>query len=186
MPKFFLIGAAITLLGVFVLIGGKVSPSMSNYFGDFLALCASFFYAGFLLISYHLRDKIESSVIMLISSLGSALTLFMISFFVEGIQVPHGFEELWPIFGLTICLQVIGHNLLAHCQGKISVNLSSIICLSQPAIAFIYSFLIFKETISTKEILGIIIVMIGVYIVKSQYKTESSVENIDCDRNKAA
>ena len=140
--KFFFVGAAITLIGVFILIGGKINPNMSNYFGDLLAFCASFFYACFLLISYKLRDRIASSVIMFISGFGSAFTLFIASASVEGIQIPSGIKELIPLVGLTLFLQVIGHNLLAHCQGKINVNLSSIICLSQPAIASIYSFLL--------------------------------------------
>lgn len=168
-PKFFFVGAGITIIGVFILIGGKVHPSTSNYFGDFLAFCASFFYASFLLISYRLRDRIESSVIMFVSGFGSVTALLIAANLIEGFQVPHGIDQLWPLFGLTLCLQVIGHNLLAHCQGRISVNLSSIICLSQPAIASIYSLVIFSETISPKEVLGIIIVMAGVYLVKAQY-----------------
>ncbi len=170
-PKFFFAGAVITLLGVFILIGGKINPSTSNYFGNFLAFCASFFYASFLLISYRLRDRIESSVIMFVSGFGSVTALFISSALIEGFQVPNGINELWPLLGLTLCLQVIGHNLLAHCQGKINVNLSSIICLSQPAIASVYSFLLFSEIISPKEIAGIIIVVAGVYLVKAQYHT---------------
>ena len=172
-PKYFFVGAAVTLLGIFVLLGGKINPSTSNYFGDFLAFCASFFYASFLLISYRLRDRISSSVIMFVSGFGSATTLFITSNIIEGFQIPHGVQELWPILGLTFCLQVIGHNLLAHCQGKINVNLSSIICLSQPALASIYSYFIFAETISIKEIVGIIVVMAGVYLVKMQYHKKS-------------
>ncbi|WP_324825366.1 DMT family transporter [Sinanaerobacter sp. ZZT-01] len=168
-PKFFLVGAAITLFGVFVLISGKANPSTSNYFGDFLAFCASFFYASFLLIAYRLRDRLESSVIMFVSSFGSVTALFIFSLFVEGVQVPHGVEQLWPLLALTFCLQIVGHNLLAHCQGKINVNLSSILCLAQPAIASLYSFVIFSERLSIKEIIGIIIVIAGVYLVKAQY-----------------
>ncbi len=173
LPKLFLPGAVLTLAGVFVLIGGKISPVPSNYLGDLSAFGASFFYACFLLISYRLRDRLESSVIMFVSGFGSAFALFVISFFTEGIQVPHGISQLWPLFGLTICLQVVGHNLLAHCQGKINVNLSSVICLSQPAIASVYSFFIFSETISGVEICGIVLVMIGVYLVKAQYKKKN-------------
>ena len=64
LPRLFLPGAAVTLVGVLLLVGGKASPVPDNYFGDFLALAAAFFYAGFLLIAYRLRDSIESSVIM--------------------------------------------------------------------------------------------------------------------------
>ena len=182
-PRFFFLGAVITFTGVFALLGGKINPSAANYFGDFLSFCASFFYAGFLLISYRLRDRIESSVIMFVSGFGSAVALFIVSNFVEGFQVPHGAQELWPIVGLTLCLQVIGHNLLAHCQGKISVNLSSIVCLSQPAIASLYSFFIFSETISIGEIMGILTVMIGVYLVKMQYKESEKVGSCDIFQN---
>ena len=171
-PKFFLTGSFLTLIGIVVLIGGKITPTSSNYFGDFLALCASVFYAAFLLISYRLRNHMESSVIMFVSGFGSLLTLFVVSFFAEGIQVPHGIEELWPLFGLTICLQLIGHNLLAHCQGKINVNLSSIVCLSQPAIASIYSYFIFSEHMSFKEGIGIVLVISGVFLVKMQYSNK--------------
>ncbi len=171
-PKKFFIGVIVTIFGIFILIGGKTSPSASNYFGDFLALCASFFYAGFLLISYRLRDRVDSSVIMFVSGFGSSITLFISASLIEGFQVPHGSDQLWPLLGLTLCLQVIGHNLLAHCQGKININLSSIICLSQPAVATIYALLIFSEIISAKEVLGIIIVMAGVYLVKAQFNSK--------------
>lgn len=171
-PKFFFVGVAITLLGVFILIGGKVNPNPENYFGDFLSFSASFFYACFLLISYKLRDHLESSVIMFVSGFGSVATLFVTSNLVEGFQIPKSTHDLWPLFGLTLCLQVIGHNLLAHCQGKVNVNLSSIICLSQPAVASIYSFFLFGETLSTKELLGIAIVIVGVYLVKMQYQAK--------------
>lgn len=91
----------------------------------------------------------------------------------EGIQIPHGMGELWPLLGLTLCLQVIGHNLLAHCQGRLNVNLSAIICLCQPVIASVYSFIIFSEMLSVKEVIGIMIVMVGVYLVKVQYSNLS-------------
>ena len=175
-PRFFLIGAVITVMGVFILLGGKINPEKSNYLGDFLAFCASFFYASFILISYRLRDRYESSVIMFVSGFGSVLVLGITSLLAEGIQIPHGAGELWPLIGLTLCLQVIGHNLLAHCQGKISVNLSAIVCLCQPVIASLYSYFIFSETLSTKEVLGIIVVMAGVYLVKAQYTNQQSCE----------
>lgn len=168
-PLTFLFGAFITFIGVLVLLGGKAAPNPENYFGDFLALCASFFYSGFLLIAYKLRDKYTSSVIMFVSGFGSLVGLFSGAAVIEGIQTPTTADALWPLLGLTICLQVVGHNLLAHCQGKLSVNLSSVVCLSQPAIASVYSLLIFNEKITIMEITGILIVITGVFIVQAQF-----------------
>ena len=178
LPRLFLPGAAVTLAGVILLVGGKASPVPDNYFGDFLALAAAFFYAGFLLIAYRLRDSIESSVIMFVSAFGGLVGLFAASLAVEGLQVPQGWNDLWPILALTLCVQVVGHNLLTHCQGKLSVNLSSVICLSQPAIAAVYSWAVFSEQLSHLEILGIVVVMAGVYIVKRQYTAKSAVADV--------
>lgn len=100
-----------------------------------------------------------------------ALSIDPATVYIEGIQVPANVSQLLPLLGLTLCLQVIGHNLLAHCQGKLNINLSSIICLTQPAIASVYSFLVFSEIISVMEILGIVILITGVYLVKLQYGT---------------
>ncbi len=169
LPRLFIPGAAVTLAGVVLLVGGKASPVPGNYYGDFLALAAAFFYAGFLLLAYRLRDRIESSVIMLGSAFGGLVGLFFASWAVEGLQVPLSWGDVWPILALTLCVQVIGHNLLTHCQGKLNVNLSSVICLCQPAIAAVYSWVIFSEQLSWMEILGIVVVMVGVYIVKRQY-----------------
>ena len=178
LPRLFLPGAAVTLAGVILLVGGKASPVPDNYFGDFLALAAAFFYAGFLLIAYRLRDTIDSSVIMFVSAFGGLVGLFAASLAVEGLQVPQGWNDLWPILALTLCVQVVGHNLLTHCQGKLSVNLSSVICLSQPAIAAVYSWAVFSEQLSHLEILGIVVVMAGVYIVKRQYTAKSAVADV--------
>lgn len=168
-PKFFLPGTAITILGVFVLIAGKADPGGSHHFGDLLSLSASFFYAGFLLISYRLRNRISSSVIMFVSGFGSAAALFVTASLAEGFQAPHSLSECYPLFGLTLFLQVIGHNLLAYCQGKVNVNLSSVICLSQPAIASVYAFFVFSETMTAPELVGILIILSGIYLVRAQY-----------------
>ena len=181
LPRLFLPGAAVTLAGVILLVGGKASPVPGNYYGDFLALAAAFFYAGFLLIAYRLRDSIESSVIMFVSAFGGLVGLFAASLAVEGLQVPQGWNDLWPILALTLCVQVVGHNLLTHCQGKLSVNLSSVICLSQPAIAAVYSWAVFSEQLSGLEVLGIVVVIAGVYIVKRQYSAKGTAAEEDTD-----
>ena len=168
-PRMFFLGTGITLIGLMILLGGKVAITSDSYFGDLLAFLTSFFYAAFLLISYRMRQHISSSVIMFISGLGGCVTLMCTSAAIEGLHLPSAASDLLPAFGLTCCLQVIGHNLLTHCQKNVNVNLSSIICLIQPVIASVYSYLLFGETLALPEILGIVIVIFGVYLVKRQF-----------------
>lgn len=168
-PKFYLLGLAISILGVVVLVTGKVTPSRTNYLGDIFAAIACIFYGLYFLSTYKLRDILSSNIILFFGAIGTIIALLLVSFFAEGLQAPNNFPDFLNLLAFAVFVQVIGHNLLAHCQGHLSVNLSSAITLMQPVVAAIYSVLLFGEKLSIKEIIGMIIVIIGVYICKKQY-----------------
>jgi drug/metabolite transporter (DMT)-like permease len=169
-PKFFFIGAIIALIGVVVLLFGKIQPSIDNLKGDLLSFLTSIFYAGFIISVYKLRDNVGSDVIMAISAFGSLAVLAIVVVFTEGFYFPHTIKALLPLLGLALIPQIFGQGLLSFCLGKINVSLSSIITLTQPAIAAVYSFIIFSEILSKMEIAGIFIVLIGVYLAKENSK----------------
>lgn len=171
-PKYYLVGLIIAIIGVVILILGKANPSKSNYIGDLLAGVSCIFYASYLLFSYRLRDRIESSAIMFVGSIGSIIVLAIAASFTGGIQAPSSIKEFCNLLGLALSMQVVGHTLFGYCQGMVSANLSSAVTLLQPAVAAVFSFLMFSERLTMKEILGMIIVIIGVYICKRQYDSK--------------
>ena len=173
-PKMFFPAAIIAITGVVILIRGKAEAGPSGYFGDLLAIVACIMYALFLLISYRVRDHVDSSTIMFVGGFGGLLATLIPALFMEGFQVPHSFRDLGLLLGLTICMQVIGQNLVAYCQGKLSANLACIIGLTQPVSAALLSWIMFREQVSVQEWIGIAIVIIGVYLVKAQYKSQAS------------
>ena len=169
LPRHFLTGVAVALGGLVLLVAGKAEPGRAGYLGDLLAFSASFFYAGYLLVSYRMRDRYSSRLILLVSSFGAVAALAVAAALTEGLQAPRSIRALWPILGLTLCLQLIGHNLLSHCEGKLSVNLSSTVGLLQSVVAALYSFFFFDETLTAMEVAGMAVVIAGVYLVKRQY-----------------
>lgn len=171
-PKMFFPGAIIAIIGVIVLIKGKAAAGPSGYFGDILAIIACAMYALFLLISYRVRDHVDSSTIMFVGGFGGLAATLIPALFFEGFQIPSTAKDFGMILGLAICMQLIGHNLVAYCQGKLSANLTCIIGLTQPVSGAILSWLIFREVVNFQEWIGIFIVIIGVYLVKMQYKTQ--------------
>ncbi|REC63212.1 EamA/RhaT family transporter [Chryseobacterium pennae] len=165
--KNFLIGLSISVIGIVVLMWGKFSlSSSSGYKGDLLAFLASVFYGLFLLSVYKVRLKVDAASIMFISGLGSIPILFLTAGVSEGIMYPQTFREVGILLGLALCSQILGQGLLSYCLGKISILLSSVIILSQPVFAAIYAYFLFSETLTIKEILGIIIILAGVYRAK--------------------
>ena len=150
-------------------MSGKIHPSIRNFQGDFMAFCTSIFYASFLLVVYKLRDRINSTVIMFVSSFGSVFVLFIVMVLKEGFFIPRNFHELYPLICLALFSQIFGQGLLAFCLGKVTATLSSILVLSQPLIAAVYSYIIFSERISIIEIMGIAIALIGIYYSKKTF-----------------
>jgi len=171
-PKMFFPGAILAIIGVVVLIKGKAEIAPSGYLGDFLAIVACIMYALFLLISYRVRDHIDSSTIMFVGGFGGMIATLFPAIAIEGFQLPASFRDFLLILGLAICMQLIGHNLVAYCQGKLSANLTCIIGLTQPVSVALLSWIVFIEVLTLQEWIGIIIVIIGVYLVKMQYKSE--------------
>lgn len=164
--KFFLTGLIITLFGIFILMSGKINPTIENFKGDLMAFSTSFFYSLFLLTVYNARKNNSAPVVIFFSSLGGAISLFIISTIFEGIQYPKSFLEFLPLIGLALITQVLGQGILSYSLGKLNVTLASILVLLQPVIAAIYSYFIFKEILSFQEIIGIFIILIGIFIAK--------------------
>lgn len=167
--KNFLIGMGVIGIGIFFLMIGKVQPSIKSFQGDFMAFSTSIFYASFMLTVYKLRDKISSTIIMFVSAFGSIFVLAIVIGLTEGYYIPKNFHEIYPLLCLAIISQICGQGLLAFCLGRVNASLSSILVLSQPIIAAIYSYIIFSERLSIIEVMGIIISLVGIYIAKKNF-----------------
>ncbi|OUB80925.1 DMT family transporter [Bacillus wiedmannii] len=168
--RVFFIGAIVTLSGVLVLVSGKAIITADNLFGDMLAFLTSFFYALFLLTVYKVRERVSASIIMFVSAFGSAVTIFISMIFTEGIYIPSSSLEWLPLMGLAIFSQILGQGLLSYCLGKVNVVLSSILVLLQPIVAAIYAWFIFTQKLTIVEVIGMVIALIGIYIVKMKEK----------------
>lgn len=165
-PLPFFVGLIITLIGLFLLMKGKVLPNESSYTGDALAFITSIFYAGFLLVVYSLRSKVDALTIMYYSAFGSLIILLPASFIFEGIQYPVNLRDWWPLICLALFSQVLGQGGMSYCLGKITPLLASILVLTQPVISAIYAWFIFHENLSPLEILAMFIILAGIFLSK--------------------
>ena len=168
-PPYFLFGTVIVLLGVLCLMFGKIEPSVNNFIGDLLAFSTSIFYAAFMLIVYKLRNRVDAMTIMWVSAWGTCIVLLFVILLTEGIQIPKQIDSWYPLIGLTLMSQLCGQGGLSYCLGKVRASLSSVIVLLQPVIAAVYALILFGETLSSLEILGIAITLTGIYISKKAF-----------------
>jgi len=165
-PKHFFLGALISIIGLVVLLSGKLDPSPDTYLGDFFAFMASVFYAIFLLAVYKSRDRFGSFTILFYATFSCILTMFIAAVIREGLILPTSFSDIIPALGTALCSSIIGQGILGFCLGKVNASLSSLALLSQPAFAAIYGWLFFRENLSWVEIVGMLITLAGVYFAK--------------------
>lgn len=164
----FLVGLLLAVLGLFILISGKQNETDGNIFGDILAFMTSIFYATFLLIVYQVRKRVSSVQVMYYSAYGSLIVLLLASLVIEGVSYPSSWRELWPLIGLAIFSQILGQGGLSYILGKIPAMVASVLVLMQPVISALYAYFLFREYLSIQEIIGIIIVIIGIFFAKNK------------------
>lgn len=166
--KSFLLGAIITISGVIILIKGKGSESVATIYGDFLAFLSVLCYGIFLSLVYGLRRKYGALEIMFFASLGSSITLFCLAAFLEGFEVPQNTKEWIIIAMIAFFGQIVGQGIFSFIVGKINTQTSSLLLLFSPVIAAIMGFLFLHEKLGLFEILGICIILLGVYFAKRE------------------
>lgn len=164
--KSFFVGVFIAILGLVVLIKGKDESGVSSVYGDLLACLSALGYALFLAFIYALRRRFGTLEIMAYSTLGAAVVLFIVAVCVEGLQVPSDFRTLALLVLIAFFGQLVGQGFFNFILGKLDSQTSFLLLLVAPVIAAIMGFLILGERLSTLEICGILIIILGVYFAK--------------------
>lgn len=162
--KLFWIGTCVAILGMVILVGYQHILHLEFNAGILLALLASLFYAGYIMITKNIMAGIDVFTFMFYSMLGAAAFLFIISLFMD-INIVD--------FPLRVWLCFIGMGLLCQLAGWLTINYSlrylestkvSIALLSQTVFAGLLAVFLLNEKLEVNEIIGSAIVLAGIAI----------------------
>lgn len=166
----FVIGSLISLIGVFILIKGRGGESVATPLGDFLAFLSMSCYGIFLSLVYGLRKRYDTLTLMSFTSLGSIAILLGVGIPMEGFSLPKDWHTWGTLIAISLFGQVLGQGCFGYIMGKLSTQASSLILLFTPAIAGVMGYFILKEKLGIYEILGMVVIILGVYIAKMRKK----------------
>ena len=165
LSKIYWIGLLVAMTGVF-LVGGKDFVQDSNVgIGHLMAIGAAIFYAGYLLTTQQVREKIDT-VNFMGWSLLSCLFFAFLTCWQQDLQMLNFDNQTWLSFitsGL-IC-HLIGWLSINYALGIIPAAIVSPTLLIQPVLTFIFSFFLLNETLRNEQIIGGLIVIFGIYLV---------------------
>ncbi len=165
LSKIYWMGLLVAMIGVFMVAGRDFIQNPNVGTGHLMAIGAAVFYAGYMLITQQVREKIDT-----VNFMGwSLLSCLFFSYFTcwqQDLPMLHFDNQTW--------LSFIASGLICHLIGWLSINYAlgfipaaivSPTLLIQPVLTSIISFFLLNEILRTEQIVGGLVVIFGVYLV---------------------
>lgn len=161
----FWVGLALALSGA-VMIGGFADSQTEHLVeGIFLGLGAAIFYAGYLLSSQRGRESLDPVSFMWIVSFVASLVLLLATILLKQSLTGYSLNTYLAFLAMGVIVQVGGWQLVSYAQGSLPASLVSPSLLCQAVLTGVIAVPLLGENLGLLEILGGIMVIIGVYLV---------------------
>jgi drug/metabolite transporter (DMT)-like permease len=164
--RVFLAGLGLSVGGVLVLKGGVSAMGDGHILGDMLALSASAFYAGYIMLVGWTRKRFQSSAIMLCSTISAAACTLPIAKSFEKDFFPATLMGWAILCALAWISQAAGQSLITYALGWLPAAFSSLTLLIQPVIAAVIAWVLLGEALSAPQIAGGLIVLAGIGLAR--------------------
>jgi len=161
---YYWVGVGITLCGVIYMIGWSRIIHFNLTAGNLLALAASFFYAIYIVITRLTRSGISTMTFMFYSMLGYLLFSFLFAW-LAGAPLSGFSSRSWLMLVLLAMVpQLLGWLCVNHALGHLASTEVSMVLLGQIVIASLLATVVFDEILSLAQILGGLIVVLGIAV----------------------
>jgi drug/metabolite transporter (DMT)-like permease len=160
----FWLGTAIAIAGMIILVGIANVLQLKFNLGIVLAVAASVLYATYILITKDVLKRISTIPFMFYSMLGSLIFLLII-IFISGDQLLHYNLKTWgSLAGMGIICQLAGWITINYAISRLESTKVSIALLSQTVTTGLLAVVLLNESLDGKEIIGSVIVLVGIVI----------------------
>lgn len=155
---------ATSLAGAALLMGGSLEISQSNLVGDLFCLTAGGLYAVYILLLASVRERIGNYSLLLQSMLTSIPLVLAIAWLRGEAIMPHDWT---PLLVLAVTSQLIGQGGLVYSLRHFPPLVIGLVLLTQPAIAALAGWLVFHETLSGADILGMVLLAAALVLARA-------------------
>lgn len=158
-----------TILSGIIAISGSVLISWGDFkvgglsfYGDMLALIACALVTGYMLFGQEIRKRVSLTTYTILVYSSSTITLLFYILFKGESFGPYSFSNWTWFLLLAIVPNLLGHNLFNWALKWVSANAISIAILFEPIGASIFAYFLFNEHLVTTQVIGGMIVIIGI------------------------
>ena len=168
--KFFYLAALLSMVGMLMLLGESFKFNKSQFIGDLLGVLTAVWYGSYIVTISQLRKRYNSTSIMFLSGIVTAIILFIVSILFEQSLIPQSLFTITIIFLLGFICQFMGQSFITYSLAYLSASLSSLCLLIQPIAATILAYFFFQEKLTTIQFFGSALILIGIYIARTKYE----------------
>ena len=168
--KFFYLAALLSMVGMLMLLGESFKFNKSQFIGDLLGVLTAVWYGSYIVTISQLRKKYNSTSIMFLSGIVSAIILLIVSILFEQSLIPQSLFTITIIFLLGFICQFMGQSFITYSLAYLSASLSSLCLLIQPIAATVLAYFFFQEKLTTIQFFGSALILIGIYIARTKYE----------------
>ena len=168
--KFFYLAALLSMVGMLMLLGESFKFNKSQFIGDLLGVLTAVWYGSYIITISQLRKKYNSTSIMFLSGIVTAIILLTVSILFEQSLIPQSLFTITIIFLLGFICQFMGQSFITYSLAYLSASLSSLCLLIQPIAATVLAYFFFQEKLTTIQFFGSAFILIGIYIARTKYE----------------
>ena len=165
-----ILGATLSLVGIIIIIASKerVSLFSKGSIGDLMALGAVFSWIIYNIVCSNFKGNYKSITITTYQIMWGALFLSP-SLFFSTVQMPSTKVVLNIVF-LSIFCSCIGYIVYVYCLKELGATMITTYINLQPIMSLIAAAVIIKEAITVWQIIGCIVIIMGVTLVSLDSK----------------
>lgn len=165
LPGLFWLGLVFTLAGVAIVFGSDFlrHPAMGK--GDLLALISSFFYAGYFLATQSGRKHLDTLSYIWMVGVGSTITLVTVNLILKTPLTGYPVQTYLAFLGAALFSQIGGYLAIGYALGHLPASVVSPTMIGQPLLTGVLAVALLGETLSTLQVMGGAIVLVGIYWV---------------------
>ncbi len=163
-----LVSLLISLVGVVIVVGpdnlvsGSADGGSGYLLGALMGLFSGFFYACIIMTSRYLRDEYSGLEQLFIST---CVTLVILFPYTRQASMVSLIENLPVLIFLGVIITSVGSILYFTGLVHVKAQNASIISLLEPVSAIFFAYILFKDPVSAKTILGCVLILLSSLLV---------------------
>src|SRR5579883_2075605 len=164
--RVFLLGLALSMLGVAALMGRSASIGGEHFLGDSLAIVAALFWSAYLLMVQRLRARFSTATVMLWTSIGAGAVLLLGALANGEALLPQTLFGLAILLALALFSHVAGQGLFTFALAHLPASFSAVGMLVQPVYAALAAWAVLGEALQPLQAIGGAVVLGGIVVAR--------------------